>query len=142
MGPYKKCVFCIMTFFIHSPQLHFVSFILYPPLCYSLKITNYGMREKKIFCIYGCFSVSSYIKGCRRSHLQRQSSFYLRYTDRLLDVFSLLLALILSGLHQRSTRKEGFTEKGNRRKMTCRFKLNIYVFYQISGIFPHFLIIS
>ena len=27
------------------------------------------MREKKIFCIYGCFSVSRYIEGCRNSDL-------------------------------------------------------------------------
>ena len=35
----------------------------------SLKIRNYGMREKKIFCIIGCFSVSRYIKGGRKSYL-------------------------------------------------------------------------
>ena len=39
------------------------------PLCHSLKITNYGMGEKKIFCIYGYFSVSTYVKRGRKSHL-------------------------------------------------------------------------
>ena len=38
-------------------------------LSYSLKITNYGMREKKIFCIYGCFNLSRYIKEGKKSHL-------------------------------------------------------------------------
>ena len=40
-----------------------VNFTLSLPLCYSLKTRSYGMREKKIFCIYGCFSVSCYING-------------------------------------------------------------------------------
>ena len=39
------------------------------PLCYSLTVTNYGMREKEIFCIYGCFSTLCYINGGRISHL-------------------------------------------------------------------------
>ena len=42
---------------------HFVRFTHSPPLCYLLKITNNGLREKKIFFIYGCFSVSRCIKG-------------------------------------------------------------------------------
>ena len=47
---------------------HFLNFALSPPLWYLLKITNYLMREKKIFCIYGCFfSVSPYIQGGRKS---------------------------------------------------------------------------
>ena len=49
-------------------HLYNVNFTLSPPLCYSLKITNYGLREKKIFCINGCFSVSRYVKGGRKSH--------------------------------------------------------------------------
>ena len=53
----------------HLPALHFVNFTRSPPLCYSLKLKNYRTREKKIFCIYGCFSESRYIKGGRKSHL-------------------------------------------------------------------------
>ena len=33
----------------HSPVSYFANFTLSPPLCYSLKITNYGMRTKKYF---------------------------------------------------------------------------------------------
>ena len=33
------------------------------------------MREKKIFCIYGCFGVTRYIKGRRKSHFQAQLNF-------------------------------------------------------------------
>ena len=39
------------------------------PLCYSQKMRNYRMREKKIICIYGCFNVSRYIKGGRKSRV-------------------------------------------------------------------------
>ena len=46
---------------------NWVNFTLSLPLCYSLKIRSYGMTEIKIFCIYGCFSVSRYIKGSRKS---------------------------------------------------------------------------
>ena len=28
------------------------------------------LRKKKIFCVYGCFSVSRYIKGGRKSQLE------------------------------------------------------------------------
>ena len=38
----------------------FVNFALSPSLCYSLKTRNYGMREKKIICIYDCFSGCMY----------------------------------------------------------------------------------
>ena len=60
MGLFKKYVTCKMAYSIpfHSipPVSHFVNFTISPPLCYSLKITNYRMREKKSFCMYGCFS--------------------------------------------------------------------------------------
>ena len=63
-----------MAFFIPFtlpilPKFDFANFTLAPPLCYSLKIVNYVMRKNKIFCIYGCFSGSSYVKGGRKSHL-------------------------------------------------------------------------
>ena len=32
------------------------------------KITNYEMREKKIFCMYSCFNVSRDIKEGRKSY--------------------------------------------------------------------------
>ena len=48
-GPYWHVSF-------HSPVSHFANFTLSPSLCYSLEIRNNGMREKKIFCIYGCIS--------------------------------------------------------------------------------------
>ena len=46
-----------MTFFIPLTFATLSNFTLSPPLCYSLKITNYGMREKKIF---RTFIVSAY----------------------------------------------------------------------------------
>ena len=47
-------------------MLHFLNFTLSPPLWYLLKTTKYGMREKKNYYIYGCFSVLRYIKGCTK----------------------------------------------------------------------------
>ena len=41
-----------------STHLHFVNFTLSPPLCCSLKIKNYGMREKRIFFV--CIAASAY----------------------------------------------------------------------------------
>ena len=38
------------------------------PVLLTIK-TNYGMREKKIFCIYGCIRVSRYINVGRKSNL-------------------------------------------------------------------------
>ena len=32
-------------------------------------LRNYRIREKKIFCIYGYFSVSVYFKGGKKLHL-------------------------------------------------------------------------
>ena len=58
-----------LHFSFHSLVSYFVNFILSPPLCESLKVTNYGMSEKKIFCIYGYFSISPYIKVSRKLHL-------------------------------------------------------------------------
>ena len=61
------------NFSFHSPVSHFVNFTPLPTLCYSL--TNYRIREKNNYCIYDCLSVSLYMKGGRKSHLQRQSHF-------------------------------------------------------------------
>ena len=59
---------------LHNGVFHFIrlchTFLiltLSPLLSYSPKITNYGVREKKIFCMYGCFNVSRYIKGGKKS---------------------------------------------------------------------------
>ena len=49
MGPFKKYVICIMAFFA---QFDFNTLLL--PLCYSLNFT----KKLKIFCMYGCYSVS------------------------------------------------------------------------------------
>ena len=94
-------------------------YTLSPPLCYSLKITNYGMRKKNIFRIYGCQSVSRRNRVFRQDRIFRHTCMYkqliltmswnynnfaqilysyLGYTDRFLDVFLLLLAVILSKL--------------------------------------------
>ena len=94
-------------------------YTLSPPLCYSLKITNYGMRKKNIFRIYGCLSVSRRNRVFRQDRIFRHTCMYkqliltmswnynnfaqilysyLGYTDRFLDVFLLLLTVILSKL--------------------------------------------
>ena len=57
MGPFKMYVTCTLPSFIPLPISHFVSFTLSAPLCYSLKIRNYGKREKKIFV---CMAASAY----------------------------------------------------------------------------------
>ena len=49
MTPFKKHVACILAFFILFTGITLCQFTLLHPLCYSLKITNYGMREKMIF---------------------------------------------------------------------------------------------
>ena len=101
---------------------HFLNVTLSSPLCYSLRITNYGIREKIIFCIYGCFS-ARYIKGGRKlclfyadTHVCIKNTYwqssgiiiilrkYCIVTSdtliRLLDVFFLLLTVILSELQE------------------------------------------
>ena len=78
------------------------------------------MRKKKIFWVYSCFSLLLYIKGGVFIHNWKaimtkywnHNDFVqilysdLRYTDRPLDVFFLLLAVILSELHENSRRKD------------------------------------
>ena len=117
----------------------FLNFNLSPPLCYSLKRTNFGLREKKIFCI--CFIFCIYTSAyhviskevenrvsCISRHtcmyekpiFTKQGNYnnfaqilysYFRYTDRLLNVFFLLLTVILSELHANPRRKDWVTEK-------------------------------
>ena len=60
MGTFEKYVTWTMIFFIPFTcvtlcKLYFKT----SPVLF--KISNYGMRKMKIFCIYGCFSISHYI---------------------------------------------------------------------------------
>ena len=48
-------------FLFHWPVSHFVNINLSPLLCYSLKTTNYEMRERKIFCILLYYIILYYI---------------------------------------------------------------------------------
>ena len=54
----------------HSIYLcHTLSSLLYHlPSPVLLKISNYGIRKIKIFCIYGYFLISRYIKGGGKLH--------------------------------------------------------------------------
>ena len=69
-GSVQKVCHLYNGIFHHIHLCHTLSL----PLCYSLKIRNYRMREK-IFCIYYCFSISRYIKGGRKSHFLTQLKF-------------------------------------------------------------------
>ena len=88
-----------------------------------MSLRNYRMREKNIIFVYGCFSLSCYIKGenhilrnnwifrytccINNPHWQSGESLYNKYytviSDTLvgsfLDVLFLLLAIISSGTH-------------------------------------------
>ena len=130
MRPFKKYVTSIIAF---STWFTFVNFTLPLPLCYSLKIRNYRMREKKIFCIYGCFSLSRYIKGGRNHIFRHERIFrytcinnthwqgggieiflckYFRYTDRpFLGCVILLLIVMISEHYEKSRRKDWVIEK-------------------------------
>ena len=70
MGPFKKYVSCIMAIFT---PFDFVTLLilLYHFLCviHYVLLGNGRMREEKIFCIYGCFSVSRYVKEGRKLDL-------------------------------------------------------------------------
>ena len=57
-----------MVFYIPFTCITLYLFQRSPLLRYAIKITNNGMREKKIFCMYNYFHVSRYIKGGRKSH--------------------------------------------------------------------------
>ena len=59
MGPFKKYVTSIMSFFTpFNYFLHFVNFTLTLPLCYSLNFTKILQNEKKISFL--CTTVSAY----------------------------------------------------------------------------------
>ena len=65
MATFKKYVTWIMIFFIPFTcvTLCKLYFITFPVL---LKTSNYGIRKMKIFCVYGCLSISHYIKEDRK----------------------------------------------------------------------------
>ena len=117
LPPIKYCVTLCQFYSISSPFL----------LIKTKKIWN-----EKIFCMYGCFSIS-YIKEVKYhifwyNHVLRctciykqpiltKSSkmifcckFYLYSYLRYTDMFSLLLAVILSELHEKPRRKDWVTE--------------------------------
>ena len=147
---------------------HFVNFTLLPPLCYSLKITNCRMREKEIFCMYDCFSISRCIKGGRKSHYEHNRGFrrtymckhpiltklwnynifvqilhnYLRYTDRFLGMFFLLLAVILSEFYEKPRRKDWVTEKSIWKNLCERHpSYVIFVAFFIYSFLPPFFLL-
>ena len=134
MGLFKKYVTCTMTFFT---PFTFVKPCQFKPIT-SHVLFIYGIKEKKIFCIYGCFSVSRYAKEvknyilrhnwvfrhtCMYKQLHWQSSgfiiflwkYYIVISDTLvdsfLDVFFLLLAVILLELNVKPRRKDFITRK-------------------------------
>ena len=108
---------------------HFVRFTHSPPLCYLLKITNNGLREKKIFFIYGCFSLLRNIKEVKIfifiyiaffTHIWINNPYW--QISRILTIlcnYFLMLVVILSGLHEQQLKKGSVTEKVHGRKTTC-----------------------
>ena len=65
MRPFKKYVTSIMTFF--TPLIFVKLSQFYSISSPALSTKSYGMKEKKIFYIYGFFRVSRDIKGDRKS---------------------------------------------------------------------------
>ena len=70
------------------------------------------MREKKISCISGSFSVSHNNQGGKNRFFRNYNIFaqilysYLGYIDGLFDEFFLLLVVILSEFHEKPQRKD------------------------------------
>ena len=79
MGIFKMYVTWIMIFFI--PFTCIIVWKLYfktsPVL---LKISNYGMKKMKIFCIYDCFSMSQYISKEVENCIQLLYNHIFKYT--------------------------------------------------------------
>ena len=130
----------------HPIQLFHTLSILhchFPCVSYQTSLRNYRMRKRKIFCIYRCFTVSRYIKGGRKSHLQIQLNFQtymyvhvctihidnlmeLKYfCANILQLFQIyiprgsfldVLTVMLSELYEKPRRnKDSVTEKVHRR---------------------------
>ena len=135
MGPIKKYVTCIMTF---STSFNFTL-----PLClyYSL---NFIQKLQNESCIYGCFSVSRLSKEVenhifKHSLIFRHLSMYKQRTltnqwncnilvqilysyfrcsgSFSLDMLFLLLAVILSELHEKPSRKEELQKKSAKKNL-------------------------
>ena len=67
MEPFKKYITYIITFFIPFILVTACQFYSVTSLVlFTKNKKNYGMREKKISCIYGWLIVSRYIKGGRK----------------------------------------------------------------------------
>ena len=95
MTTFKRYVTCAMTFFIPLTYFALCHFYSITSHVFSLKITNHRIWKKKIFCIYGCFSVPRLCQQSNRSTIFFAQTLYVyfRYTNRLLDVFFLLASL-------------------------------------------------
>ena len=135
MGLLKKYVTGIMAFFTPCDSLsHIVNFTLTLPLCYSLNVTKKLQNERKEdFFVYGCSSLSRYITGGKKSHLETNQNFqthmlykqptltnggitiflckyFIVISDKLvgsfLDVPFLLIAVILKGPHEKPRRNK------------------------------------
>ena len=87
-GSFKKYVIYKLHFLTnHSPYItphimlcHFFSDSP-PPMCHSLKRQTMAGSKRKLFCIYGCLSISYYIKGDRKDRkLQCARTFTHRHT--------------------------------------------------------------
>ena len=76
MGPFKKYVTCIMTFFIPFTYVTLCQFysITFPLLI--TKINKLWNKRKKHF-LYIWFTVSCYVKVGRKSYLSTQLHFYI-----------------------------------------------------------------
>ena len=135
MGPIKKYVTCIMTF---STSFNFT---LPLSLYYSL---NFIQKLQNESCIYGCFSVSRLSKEVE-NHIFKHSLIFRHlctYKQRtltnqwncnilvqmlysyfrcsgsfFLDVLFLLLAVILSELHEKPRRKEELQKKSAKKNL-------------------------
>ena len=68
----KHMAFFIPLIFVTLYQFYsIISSVLFTKFHYEhgSMLRNYRIREKKIFCIYGYFSVSVYFKGGKKLHL-------------------------------------------------------------------------
>ena len=135
MVSFKKYVTCIMQFFTSFNYLpHFVNFTLTLSWCYLLNFTKKLQNERKEdFFVYGCFSLSRYIKGGKKSYPEAQLNFqthmlykqptltkwwnyniFMQYdivisgtlVGSFLDVLFLLLNVILTGPHEKPRRNK------------------------------------
>ena len=96
-------------------HLHYT--ISRPFLCYSLKIPNYGMREKKFFCIYGYFRVSNIPKDVEKrvDAIAFLDSYVCINNPCWQVMFYLLLTVILSEIHENPRKKIELQKKVHRK---------------------------